>query len=59
MIQKHKQNLYNVNVKCNFQGKKCNSNQMWNNARCRCDYKYLQEHRVCKRYIFGILLMYL
>ena len=25
--------------KCKFDGRKCNSNQWWNNSKCRCDCK--------------------
>ena len=35
--------------KCKFDGRKCNSNQKWNNDRCRCEYKYLKENHVFKK----------
>ena len=25
--------------KCKFDGRKCNSNQWWNNNKCRCEHK--------------------
>ena len=39
---------------CNFDRKKCNSNQKWNNNKCWCEWKYLR-HCVCEKNIFGIL----
>ena len=38
---------------CKLDGKKFDMNQKWNN--CRCEYKNLKEHCVCKKVIFGIL----
>ena len=40
--------------KCKYDGGKCNSNQMWNNDKFRCECKDLEEHHMCK--IFAILL---
>ena len=28
---------------CNFDSKKCNSNQKWNNNKCRCEWKNLKD----------------
>ena len=33
--------------KCNFDGRKCNSNQWWNNDKCRCECK---KHHICEKY---------
>ena len=35
--------------KCKFDGRKCNSNQKWNNDKCRCDCKSSKEHHLCKK----------
>ena len=35
--------------KCKFDGRKCNSNQNWNNDKCRCECKNPTKHHVCKR----------
>ena len=40
---------------CKFYGRKCSSNQKWNNSKCCCECKNQIEHRVCKNVIFGIL----
>ena len=32
--------------KCKFHGTKCNSNQWWNNNKCRCECK---KHSVCEK----------
>ena len=32
--------------KCNFDGKKCNSNQWWNNDKCRCECRKIH---VCEK----------
>ena len=32
--------------KCKFDGTKCNSNQWWNNGKCRCDCK---KHHLCEK----------
>ena len=37
---------------CMFDGRKCNSNQKWNNNKCRCEFKNLKKHHVCKKNIF-------
>ena len=52
MNQKH----VSCECKSKFDGSKCNSNQMWNNDKFWCECKNLKEHKVCKKYIFGILL---
>ena len=36
--------------KCKFHGRKCNSNQKWNNGKCQCRHKNLKEHYLCKKY---------
>ena len=33
--------------KCKLDGRKCNSNQWWNNDKCRCDCK---KHHICEKY---------
>ena len=40
---------------CKFDDEKCNSNQKWNNDKCRCLCKNPKEHLCVKKYIFGIL----
>ena len=35
--------------KCKFDGKKCNSNQKWNNDKCRYDSKNPKEHNACEK----------
>ena len=37
---------------CMFDGRKCNSNQKWNNNKCRCECKNLKKHHVCKKKYF-------
>ena len=32
--------------KCKFDGTKCDSNQWWNNGKCRCD---CQKHHICEK----------
>ena len=39
--------------KCRFDGRKCDSDQCWNNDKCRCGCKMCD---VCKKIMFGILL---
>ena len=39
--------------KCKFDGRKCNSDQWWNNDKCRCECKNVMY---LKKIIFGILL---
>ena len=34
---------------CKFDGKRCNSNQNWNNVSCWCECKNLEKHRVCEK----------
>ena len=38
--------------KCKFDGRKCNSDQWWNNEKCQCECKT----HVCQKIMFGILL---
>ena len=40
--------------KCKFDGRKCNSNQKWNNDKCRCECK--KHHIPEKKIIFRILM---
>ena len=40
--------------KCKFDGRKCNSNQKWNNDKCRCECK--KHHIREKKIIFRILM---
>ena len=35
--------------KCRFDGRKCNSNQKWNNNKCRCEFKIPAEYHACKK----------
>ena len=35
--------------KCQFDDRKCNSNQKWNKDKCLSEYKNLKEHQVCKK----------
>ena len=35
--------------KCKFYGRKCRSNQKWNDNKCRCECKNPKEHHVCKK----------
>ena len=35
--------------KCKFDGKECNLNQNWNDNKCRCEGKNLEEHHICKK----------
>ena len=39
--------------KCKFDGEICNSNQWWNDDKCKCECK---KHHVCENHIFGIFL---
>ena len=32
--------------KCKFDGRKCNSNQKWNNYKCQCK---CQKHHICEK----------
>ena len=36
--------------KCKFYGRKCNSNQKWNNGKCRCRHKNLKEHYLFEKF---------
>ena len=36
--------------KCNFGGRKCNSNQRWNNDKCWCECKNRKKYNACKKY---------
>ena len=40
--------MYHANVNVNLQkaGRKCNSDQWWNNDKCRCEYK---KSHVCEK----------
>ena len=38
--------------KCKFEGKKCNSNQKWNNHKCWCECKSLKEHHLCEKKLY-------
>ena len=43
--------------KCWFDVRKCNSSQKWDNDKCRCECKNLEEHSMSeKKTIYGILL---
>ena len=33
--------------KCKFDGRKCNSNQKWNDDKCQCECK---KHNICEKY---------
>ena len=44
--------------KCDFDGRKCNSNQKWNNNKYWCQGKNPKEHLVCKKYHFLNLAIY-
>ena len=39
-------NHISCECKCKFDGKKCNSNQWWNNDKCRCERK---NHNICEK----------
>ena len=38
--------MYHTSVNFNLMGKKCNSNQWWNNDKCRCECK---KRHVCEK----------
>ena len=42
--------------KCKFDGRKCTSNQNWNNDKYRCECKNQKKHCVCEKYYIEILL---
>ena len=44
--------------KCKFDGRKCNSNQKWNNNKCQASAK-IQENIMHVKNIFGILIQVL
>ena len=50
-----------ISRKCEYKlnTRKCNSNQMWNNDKCRYVCKNPIEHHVWKKMIFEILLLVL
>ena len=35
--------------KCKFDGRKCKSNQKWNNDKCQCECKNPKEHNLCEK----------
>ena len=35
--------------KCKFGGRRCNSNQNWNNHKCWCECKNKKEHNACEK----------
>ena len=42
--------------KCNFDGRKCNSKQKWNNGKCQCECKNSEEYDLCKKdYIWNAI----
>ena len=47
MNRKHQQSTYYVSVYiCRFDGRKCNSDQWWNNDTCRCE---CNKRHVCEK----------
>ena len=46
-----------ISWKCKFEfdGRKCNSGQKWNNDRCQFECKKTRKHYVCKKVMPGIL----
>ena len=46
-------NHISCECKCRFDGRKCNSDQWWNNNKCRCECKNVIH---VKKIMFGILL---
>ena len=50
MIQKFKEKIYHTNVNVSLT-RKCNSNQKWNNDKCRCECK--KHHIYEKNYIWN------
>ena len=38
-----------ISYKCQFDGKKCNSNQWWNNTKCQCE---CQKNHICAKQYF-------
>ena len=56
MNQKNKKNIYHCKYKCSFDGRKCNSNQKWNNTKCTCERNNLKEHNTYeKHYVWNPL----
>ena len=51
LIENKKKHI-SCECKCKFNGRKCNSNQKWNNDKCQFEWKF-QEYIVCakKNYI--------
>ena len=45
ILTKHKSR----ECKCKFDGRKCNSDQKWNNYKCRCECKNLKEDNACEQ----------
>ena len=43
-----------ISCKCKykFDGRKCNSNQKWNNNKCRCEYRNPKEHNACEKRLY-------
>ena len=37
---------------CKFDSRKCNSNQKWNNDKCRCESKKSTEYHLCEKNIY-------
>ena len=55
----HKLETLTKHISCKFKqkfdGRKCNSNQKWNNDKCQCECKNLKQHYVCKKdYIWNL-----
>ena len=50
MNQKNKKNIYHCKYKCSFDGRKCNSNQKWNNTKCTCERNNLKEHNTYEKH---------
>ena len=48
-------NYISCKYKCKFDGRKCNSNQKWNNNNCWSECKN-QKNMIVKNIVFGILL---
>ena len=42
--------------KCEFDDRKCNSNQKWDNNKYRSECKTMRKHQVSEKIIFGILV---
>ena len=51
-IRRLKSTCYNMITGINqskFDGRKCNSDQKWNNEKSRCECKNRREHHVCEK----------